>query len=127
MTHDGIKLLEELNFSWNCFESGWNEKLQQLADYKEKNGNTDVPEDYRPNPQLGNWVSHQRAKYQLKRKGKKHRGALTDEQIASPENLGFNWVLHERKVWGKVKNNAIKEGVKKYKRGSLINWEKSKK
>ena len=63
----------------------WDERFQQLVEYKDQNGHCRVPaKKYEPNPQLGLWVDRQR---QLFKKNK-----LSPEQKERLEGIGFIWV-----------------------------------
>ncbi len=61
----------------------WNERYGELKKFKADNGHCNVPRDKPDNPQLGNWVHHQR-KAKLK-------SQLSPECIARLEALGFVW------------------------------------
>jgi len=63
----------------------WDERFQQLSEYKDQNGHCRVPaKKYEPNPQLGLWVDRQR---QLFKKNK-----LSPEQKERLDGIGFIWV-----------------------------------
>ena len=84
-----IKSLEGIGFVWVLTKHeivGWDERFKQLKEYKEKHGHCLVPEGYKANPQLGNWVKNQRVAYR-KQSGRK----ITEEQIKSLEDIGFVW------------------------------------
>lgn len=49
--------------------------------------NTNVPQKYKDNRKLGRWVNKQRKK----KKNPAKYGALTKEQIADLDSLGFVW------------------------------------
>jgi len=66
----------------------WDERFQQLVEYKDQNGHCRVPQNYKANPELGSWVSMQRVAYR-KQSGRK----ITEEQINRLEEIGFVWVL----------------------------------
>jgi hypothetical protein len=57
------------------FEEG----LTQLADYKEKNGDCNVPYSFEGYGNLGQWVAYQRRNYKLYKRGVK--SSLTIETI----------------------------------------------
>jgi hypothetical protein len=68
------------------------ERLAQLADYKEKNGHCNVPHCFKGYGNLGNWVGKQRQKYSKEKRPK----SMTKERICALEKLGFVWRLDKR-------------------------------
>ena len=64
----------------------WEERFNELAAYKDTNGNCNVP---RRESVLRNWVYNQRKFY---RKGK-----LSQDRITSLEGIGFNWGARKEK------------------------------
>ena len=67
------------------FVVSWDERFQQLVEYKEQNGHCRVPRRYKDNQQLGDWVNNQRQRYK--------KNKLLPEQIKSLEGIGFVWIL----------------------------------
>ena len=61
----------------------WDERLQQLEEYKAIHGNCRVPQKYKENPSLGHWVNTQRKRFKS--------GKLSDERIAQLEAIGLEW------------------------------------
>ena len=84
LSPEQIKLLEEIDFSWNTYKDRWDEKFKELVQYKQVNGNCNVSSKGKINAQLGNWVSNQRAAYK--------KGKLSSKQIESMNGIGFKWV-----------------------------------
>jgi hypothetical protein len=78
---DRIVRLEEVGFEWDPFESDWERMYIALEAYKQKNGDCRVPQKYRPNPQLGQWVSTNR----------KRRDSIPIERRQRLDALGFIW------------------------------------
>ena len=64
-------------------EEQWNERLKELKQYQQVNGNCKVPQKYKGNPQLGTWVHNQRIKYK--------NGKLSKERIKLLNKIGFEW------------------------------------
>ncbi|KAL3756810.1 hypothetical protein ACHAWU_000452 [Discostella pseudostelligera] len=92
MTLERIEKLECLGFQWSVRpepEIVWNEKFQQLKDYKATYGNCMVPQRYLANPQLGTWVHTQRRQYKLLKGGKK--SSMNAEKISRLNSVGFDW------------------------------------
>ena len=63
----------------------WEEWFDELVEYKEKNGNCNVPQRLGA---LGKWVNKQRTAY---RKGK-----LSQMRTSKLEGIGFNWAQREK-------------------------------
>ena len=61
----------------------WDERYGELKQFKEDNGNCNVPTKWPDNQSLGQWVNNQRAF--------KKNGRLSEERIARLESLGFVW------------------------------------
>jgi hypothetical protein len=76
--------LSLIGFAWNirCL-ADWDVLFQQLLIYKEAVGDCNVPQEFRPNPHLGHWVSVQR------RAKKKER--LSKERLEKLNSIGFDW------------------------------------
>ena len=89
MTDERIQKLESIGFQWNPQQSQqseqWAKRFQELKDYKEENGDCNVP----PGAGLGNWVSEQRRTYQDRRNGK--QSPMTEERIQKLLSIGFVW------------------------------------
>ena len=73
--------------------NGWNERYNELVQYKRVHGNCNVPSGYRLNPALSQWVKRQR--YQHKLKLNKEHTNLTPERYNMLQKLGFVWNAHE--------------------------------
>jgi len=94
-TLESAKKLEVEDEPMMCRMS-WDERFQQLVEYKEQNRHCRVPRKCKANSQLATWVKNQRTAY---RKNK-----LSAEQIRSLEGIGFVWVLQKQErsvVWDK--------------------------
>ena len=80
-----IQKLEELGFQWRIITKSarWEERLQELKNFKEKHGHCDVPSAHPGG--LGGWVRDQR------RTGHEGGRRLGDDQIQELEELGFQW------------------------------------
>ena len=67
------------------------ERLLQLADYKQQNGDCNVPKLYKGHGNLGHFVGDQR--YQYKRYKGNKKSPMTVERITALEKLNFEWTL----------------------------------
>jgi len=86
LSEERTDLLDEIGFEWECHKIvGWDARFDQLVEYKEVNGNCNVPDKYPANPQLANWVKNQRSDYK--------KGKLAKERIESLQGIGFEWVI----------------------------------
>lgn len=74
----------------------WVEKFEELLDFRLKNGHCLVPNAFKENPSLAEWVKRQRYQYKLKRLG--HHNTMSVDRIAALEKLGFVWNSHDQ-VW----------------------------
>ena len=70
----------------------WEERFEDLLQYKEEHGTTRVPQSY---PGLGNWVHSQRVGYHLMKKGRETH--LTAEKAVKLAEAGFAFVVAPRK------------------------------
>jgi hypothetical protein len=69
----------------------WDERLQELATYKQVNGHTNVPQKCPSNKPLGTWVHNQRTQYRLFKANE--NSSMTPERIESLNELDFKWRL----------------------------------
>ena len=56
LTDDRQELLERLGFVWDSHALGWEERWNELREFKQKYGHCRVPKNYSSNPQLAVWV-----------------------------------------------------------------------
>lgn len=87
-----LEKLNRLGFTWKLKDrTDWDFRYQELKEYKEMHGNTNVPQHYSENRPLGKWVAKQRYQY-----GKLMRGLTKDVQINQSRidklnELDFDW------------------------------------
>ena len=103
LSPEQIKFLKEIGFEWEVSspkysarrkevdDQRWNERYNQLIDYKDKNGHCNISTYGKTNVKLGRWVDHQRTAYK--------KGKLSSEQIESMNGIGFEWVRHKIVGW----------------------------
>jgi len=96
VSSEQFEQLTNMGFDWNIDKAAgirrtaWEERYNQLLAFKAIKGHTRVPQLWRDNPQLANWVNDQRRQYMYRNRGiKKH--ALTDDRIEKLESVGFEW------------------------------------
>ena len=68
---------------------GWNDRYNQLLEYKAEHKNCLVPARYSKNKALGKWVNNQRTQYRLRSEEKKSH--LTEARIKLLSEVGFVW------------------------------------
>ena len=73
--------------------SSWPHWISQLADYKRKHGNCDVPLKYPENPSLGTFVNRQRTDYRKMLANKPN--SMTNKKVDELNKLGFTWAVRE--------------------------------
>jgi len=119
ISKDRIQQLESIGFRWRASEylssqnDIWEAMYEKLKQYKAEYGDTDVPQKYADNPQLGSWVNHQRSGYKNFKAGKKQSmcQGMSEDRIQQFESIGFHWVSEQRKqTW-----DAMYETLKQYK------------
>lgn len=72
----------------------WEQMYHRLMQYREKHGNCLVPNRYKEDRSLGQWVSAQRRQYKQLHNGED--SPMTTDRAALLENLGFVWATLER-------------------------------
>lgn len=91
MPPERIVKLDSIDFSWESgTRRGWEERYDELVQYRSKHGDCNVPQLWPQSRALGRWVMKQRCQYNLKKQGKKNQ--LTDEKEAKLDAIGFAWV-----------------------------------
>ncbi len=95
-----IKALDEIDFDWHVMrqstwitrshataipneEVHWEKMLHLLLQYKQTHGDCLVPQRWKENRGLADWVSDQRTAF--------HRGRLTLERVRGLDEIGFDW------------------------------------
>jgi hypothetical protein len=88
LSDDRVKKLNELGFVWKTRnvlppKDAWMVRYNELVEFKREFGHCSVPQVYKSNPQLGQWVKRQRARFKNK--------SLPKDRVAILNNLGFVW------------------------------------
>eukprot|EP00978_Attheya_sp_CCMP212_P020853 scaffold60253_cov29-Attheya_sp.AAC.1 len=102
-TNDRLEKLESIGFEFKCKPaySHWDQRFQELVDFKKINGHTNVPRSCRP---LGTWVNIQRSQYHLRKEGNERREKLESIgvvfKIHSPWDQRFQELVDFKKVNG---------------------------
>jgi hypothetical protein len=79
-----LKELNLLGFSWERFKDQWDDRYEELVEFKRKYHHTNASR-YGPQTQLGSWVSTQRQNMV------RGESRLTEERIAKLDDIGFDW------------------------------------
>mmetsp|Transcript_62798 Transcript_62798/g.185441 ORF Transcript_62798/g.185441 Transcript_62798/m.185441 type:complete len:342 (-) Transcript_62798:51-1076(-) len=72
----------------------WEQMYSRLVTFRRANGHCLVPNRYREDRPLGQWVSSQRRQYKLYREGKKT--AITGDRVRLLESINFVWETLQR-------------------------------
>ncbi len=76
-----VKRLTEIGFIWDALEWTWEVSFTELLAYKEKYGDTNVPQSWSTG--LGSWVSDTRKDWK--------NGSLPKERVKRLAEIGFDW------------------------------------
>jgi len=91
MTEERKHLLDSIGFVWELSRTNkaqWEEMYQRLVVFKKEHKHTQVPTKYKEDPQLGEWVSTQRAVHRNKK--------MTEERRHLLDSVGFVWELSKK-------------------------------
>lgn len=91
MTDDRVLALNALGFVWNAHEAVWQERFNELLQFKAEKGHCNVPSLYKENQKLATWVKCARRQYKLLASGKKSN--MTLERATRLASVGFVWEL----------------------------------
>jgi hypothetical protein len=83
LAQERVQRLDVLGFEWRVLDAVWEQRFAELEAYKALHGDCKVSTSYKPNPQLGRWVSQQRMQ--------KASGKLWQARMQRLEALGFAW------------------------------------
>lgn len=87
MTDERQAALENLGFVWDSHAAAWEERWNELNEFKSRHGHTNVPKKYPENPQLAVWVKCQRRQFKLY--SDRQSSNITPERIQRLASLGF--------------------------------------
>mmetsp|Transcript_20467 Transcript_20467/g.29184 ORF Transcript_20467/g.29184 Transcript_20467/m.29184 type:complete len:846 (+) Transcript_20467:121-2658(+) len=98
MMPERFQALQELGFVWSINDQvDWEDRLEELIEYKKKYGDCLVPNKFAENPQLGTWVNKQRTHYKWMLEGRPN--SMTVERARSLEEIGFVWSKRDLVDW----------------------------
>lgn len=78
-----FRRLNDLGFSWDTREDGWEQRFAELLTFKSERGHADVPTNERRWHGLGRWLVVQRRARKI--------GTLAEERIKRLADAGFTW------------------------------------
>jgi superfamily II DNA or RNA helicase len=88
ITDEQVRLLDELGFTWQLRERGnWEDRYQELLEFREKHGHCNVFRAYEKKPKLAAFVNSMRTK--------KASGQLSEERKRLLEAIGFQWEVRD--------------------------------
>lgn len=83
-----IAMFETIGFVWALRERGsWEDRLQELAQFKQVHGHFDIPSHYPAAPKLKQFVASTRYQYR--------HGELESDRVQSLQEIGFPWMLRD--------------------------------
>jgi hypothetical protein len=85
LSNEKIERLEAIGFDFDQKETRWQKMYQSLVEYKETNGDCNVPQGLSQNQALGAWCQNLRIAMK--------KGKLSQDRIARLEAIGFKWSL----------------------------------
>lgn len=83
LSEDQIRMLDALGFIWDGWVAVWEQRYDELCEYKATHSDCNVPNEFPENLALGRWVAVQRAF--------KRRGLLNEDRIRRLNELNFEW------------------------------------
>jgi hypothetical protein len=89
LTADRIELLENIGFVWDSHGVAWDEKFQELKEFKNIHCHCFVPCNYKGNSKVSTWIKRQRRQY--RRYIAKQSSTMDEDRINKLEGLGFAW------------------------------------
>lgn len=85
MTEERLKMLNDIDFSWNAFDAKWQKKFEEMKEHVTSNGFGISPPAH---SSLGFWIKNQRMLYRAQQEdGKKN--SLTRARLEKLRSLGF--------------------------------------
>lgn len=92
LSEERMEMLQNEGFVFDVHNEIWQDRYNELVEYKEKHGDCNVPHtpEYH---ELWTWVFVQRRMYSIRMSGKK--SSMTDHRISQLEKLGFVWNLND--------------------------------
>eukprot|EP00934_Nitzschia_sp_Nitz4_P002108 Nitzschia sp. Nitz4//scaffold256_size27904//11125//14572//NITZ4_008168-RA/size27904-snap-gene-0.11-mRNA-1//-1//CDS//3329544408//2108//frame0 len=93
LTTDRLDALSRLGFVWDSHNATWEERFNELVEFKRLHGHTSVPTTYK-NHSLSVWVQCQRRQWKLFKEDSQRSStpnSLKEARVARLDTLGFIW------------------------------------
>jgi hypothetical protein len=81
--------LDEVGFLWDIRLTVWEERFEELVEFRKTHGHSNVPISCVEHPKLGTWVKCQRRQWKLRCNGQ--QSSMTSSRIIKLEAIGFSW------------------------------------
>ena len=90
MTDERLEHLAALDFVWDVHAEKWNERMEELKQFKARHGHCRVPQKT-PGSKLGTWVDHQKTYFYAMQAGKTRVGnySIDTKRMAELEAFGL--------------------------------------
>jgi hypothetical protein len=108
LTAEREAALRALDFVWDSHAASWEERYQELIQFKQEHGHANVPKHFPSNPKLSIWVKCQRRQYKLLLQKKKSN--MTLDRFQKLQLIGFCFCPRGT-VSGGRKNNTSNEPI----------------
>jgi hypothetical protein len=82
LSSEQIQRLDEAGFVWDDLEAGWEERIEQLTEFKKQHSHCNVSSKW-PDKHLASWVSNLRTKYR--------QGKIDPGRVRQLAEIGFSW------------------------------------
>jgi hypothetical protein len=91
-TEERLQQLRDVGFDFDlkCGKT-FEDRLEELREYKAKHGDVHVSQKYKGNPSLGSWCANMRTAYRRKKEGKPTLFNISEERIKILEDMGFEF------------------------------------
>ncbi|CAJ1958020.1 unnamed protein product [Cylindrotheca closterium] len=99
MSTPRIQELESVGFVWHSHASAWQEKFNELKEFKQRTGHCNVPSAYPENNSLSTWVKCQRRHYKAYISGSSSPSPMTMHRLQLLESLDFVFEPQLSKRW----------------------------
>lgn len=103
LSDERICLLNNIGFIWNSHDAVWEERLQELLEFKRIHGHCNVPTNYEANPPLAVWIKRQRQIYKKHQDGEQN--SMTQYRITQLETIGFAWEFRKKNAANDTQRN----------------------
>jgi hypothetical protein len=98
LTIERREKMESIGFAASSYNESWNQRFQELVDFKKTNGHTNV--NTQSGGPLGRWVAKQRTDYRLLKEGKPSSlttSLTTMDRREKLESIGFTFSLKKHR------------------------------